>query len=155
MRNTFSLVPPYLRDDAAMPWFSEFTVQQTRGFRALKLWMVLQQVGLAGYGRLIAQDIERARTLRAKLRARDDFELVSEGPLSITCFRYRPAWVDDIDALNRRVAERVQRDGRAFITTTELDGRSVLRACIVNFRTTDADLDALIGAIVTAGEAER
>ena len=45
MRDTFSLVPPYLRDDAALPWFSEFTIQQTRGFRALKLWMVLQQVG--------------------------------------------------------------------------------------------------------------
>ena len=55
MRDTFSLVPPYLRDDTAMPWFSEFTIQQTRGFRALKLWMVLQQVGLDGYGRLIAQ----------------------------------------------------------------------------------------------------
>ncbi len=94
MRNTFSLVPPYLRDDAAMPWFSEFTVQQTRGFRALKLWMVLQQVGLDAYGRLIASDIARARTLRARLRRHGDFEIVSEGPLSITCFRYVPAWAE-------------------------------------------------------------
>ncbi len=155
MRDTFSLVPPYLRDDAAMPWFSEFTVQQTRGFKALKLWMVLQQVGLEGYGRLIAQDIARARTLRAKLRAHGAFELVSEGALSITCFRHKPAWAEDLDTLNRHIAERVQRDGRAFITTTELDGRPVLRACIVNFRTTDADLDELIAAIVAAGEAIR
>jgi glutamate/tyrosine decarboxylase-like PLP-dependent enzyme len=152
MRNAFSLVPPYLRDDAAMPWFSEFTVQQTRGFKALKLWMVLQQVGLEGYGRLIAQDIARARALRARLRAHPDFALVSEGPLSITCFQYRPPWAGDADALNRQIAERVQRDGRAFLTTTELDGRSVLRACIVNFRTTDADLDELVEAIVAAGE---
>ena len=64
-------------------------------------------------------------------------------------------WAEKIDALNRRIAERVQRDGRAFITTTELGGRSVLRACIVNFRTTDADLDELIDAIVSAGEALR
>ena len=49
-----------------------------------------------------------------------------------------------------RIADRVQREGRVFITTTELDGRSVLRACIVNFRTTDADLDALIDAIVSS-----
>jgi aromatic-L-amino-acid/L-tryptophan decarboxylase len=155
MRDTFSLVPPYLRDDTALPWFSEFTIQQTRGFRALKLWMVLQQVGLDAYGRQIAGDIALARALRARLDARGDFELVSAGPLSITCFRYVPAWARDVDALNRAVAERVQRDGAAFLTTTELGGRPVLRACIVNFRTTEADLDALIEAIVSAGESVR
>jgi aromatic-L-amino-acid/L-tryptophan decarboxylase len=51
MRDTFSLTPPYLRDDAHLPWFSEFGPQQTRGFRALKLWMVLQQIGRAGLPR--------------------------------------------------------------------------------------------------------
>lgn len=153
MRNAFSLVPPYLRDDAALPWFSEFTVQQTRGFRALKLWMVLQQVGLDEYGRQIGRDIALARALQARINGRADFELVAAGPLSITCFRYRPDGAADVDALNRAVAERVQRDGAAFITTTELDGRPVLRACIVNFRTTEADLDALLDAIVAAGDA--
>ena len=152
MRDAFSLVPPYLRDDTALPWFSEFTVQQTRGFRALKLWMVLQQVGLDEYGRQIGRDIALARALRTRLAAHPEFELVSTGPLSITCFRYRPAWAKDVDVLNRAVAERVQRDGAAFITTTELEGRAVLRACIVNFRTTEADLDALIDAIVDAGD---
>jgi glutamate/tyrosine decarboxylase-like PLP-dependent enzyme len=155
MRDAFSLVPPYLRDDAALPWFSEFTVQQTRGFRALKIWMVLQQVGLEEYGRQIGRDIALAHALRARIDAHPDFELVSAGPLSITCFRYRPAWAQEVDALNRAVAERVQREGAAFITTTELSGRAVLRACIVNFRTTEADLDALIQAIVSAGEALR
>lgn len=155
MRDAFSLVPPYLRDDAALPWFSEFTIQQTRGFRALKLWMVLQQVGLDAYSRQIANDITLARTLRAKLAAHGAFEIVAAGPLSITCFRYTPAGARDVDALNRAVAERVQRDGAAFLTTTELNGRPVLRACIVNFRTTDADLDTLIEAIVSAGEEAR
>jgi aromatic-L-amino-acid decarboxylase len=155
MRDTFSLVPPYLRDDTALPWFSEFTVQQTRGFRALKLWMVLQQVGLEEYGRQIGRDVALARALRTRLAARSDFELVSAGPLSITCFRYTPSWATDVDALNRAVAERVQRDGAAFITTTELNGRPVLRACIVNFRTTESDLDALIDAIVGAAESLR
>jgi aromatic-L-amino-acid decarboxylase len=155
MRDAFSLVPPYLRDDTALPWFSEFTIQQTRGFRALKLWMVLQQVGLDAYGSQIANDIALARDLRSRLTAHGDFEIVSAGPLSITCFRYAPAWARDVDALNRAVAERVQRDGAAFLTTTELGGRPVLRACIVNFRTTPADLDALIAAIVAAGESLR
>jgi glutamate/tyrosine decarboxylase-like PLP-dependent enzyme len=151
LRETFSLVPPYLRDDTALPWFSEFTVQQTRGFRALKLWMVLQQVGLEGYGALIARDIALARTLRARLEAAPDFELVAAGPLSITCFRHRPPGVGDVDAFTRAVAERVQRGGEAFLTTSELDGRAVLRACLVNFRTTEADLDRLLDAIRDAG----
>ena len=155
MRDAYSLVPPYLRDDTALPWFSEFTIQQTRGFRALKLWMVLQQVGLEGYGRQIANDIALARSLRAKLAAHGDFEIVSTGPLSITCFRYAPAWTGDVDGFNRAVAERVQREGAAFLTTTELNGRPVLRACIVNFRTTEADLDTLIEAIVSAGSGLR
>jgi glutamate/tyrosine decarboxylase-like PLP-dependent enzyme len=46
MRDTFSLVPPYLRDDRQLPWFSEFGPQQTRGFRALKLWLALKQIGV-------------------------------------------------------------------------------------------------------------
>jgi glutamate/tyrosine decarboxylase-like PLP-dependent enzyme len=153
MRDTFSLVPPYLRDDTAMPWFSEFTIQQTRGFRALKLWMVLQQVGLERYGQLIARDIALAAALRARLAIHPGFELVAGGPLSITCFRYRPAGVADLDDFTRRVAERVQRDGHAFLTTTELGGHPVLRACIVNFRTTETDLDRLLDAIADAGAA--
>lgn len=152
MRDTFSLVPSYLRDDAALPWFSEFGIQQTRGFKALKLWMVLQQIGVDGYRELITHDVAMARALQAKVQARPDFELVAAGPLSITCFRYTPPGVDDVDALNRRIPEIVQREGRAFLTGTELHGRPALRACIVNFRTTKADLDILLDAVADAGQ---
>lgn len=152
MRDTFSLVPSYLRDDRALPWFSEFSIQQTRGFKALKLWMVLQQIGVEGYRQLISRDIELARILQARVRSRPDFELVAAGPLSVTCFRYTPAGVADVDQLNRQLAEIVQRSGQAFLTTTELAGQLVLRACIVNFRTTEADLDILLDAVATAGQ---
>ena len=64
MRDTFSLVPPYLRDDNALPWFAEFGVQQSRGFKALKLWMTIQQVGVDGYRELISQDVALAQTLQ-------------------------------------------------------------------------------------------
>lgn len=176
MRDTFSVVPPYLRDDTAWPWFSEFTIQQTRGFKALKLWMVIQQIGLDGYRASIARDIALARALQARIRARDDFELVAAGPLSITCFRYVPpnapngsaegemraananasaaastSTTADVDALNRSLLDIVQREGRTFLTQTELNGRPVLRACIVNFRTTEADLDILLDTIADAG----
>jgi len=154
MRDAFSLVPPYLRDDTALPWFSEYGIQQSRGFRALKLWIALRHIGLSGYRRLISQDIARARALQQRLREAEDFELVAAGPLSVTCFRYRPGTPPpadtDVDRLNRTVLEAVQSDGQVFLTGTELDGRFVLRACIVNFRTRESDLDALLEAIRTA-----
>jgi glutamate/tyrosine decarboxylase-like PLP-dependent enzyme len=152
MRDAFSLVPPYLRDDRALPWFSEFGIQQTRGFKALKLWMTLQQVGLDGYKESISRDVGLAKTLQDKIRARSDFELVAAGPLSVTCFRYAPPRTRNVDALNRKLLETVQNEGKVFLTGTELDGRFALRACIVNFRTTEADLDLLLDVIAEAGK---
>jgi aromatic-L-amino-acid/L-tryptophan decarboxylase len=152
MRDSYSLVPPYIRDDKAMPWFSEFTIQQTRGFKALKLWLVMQQIGVEGYHDLISRDIAMAKALRAKIQAHQDFELVSGGPLSVTCFRYRPSGVSDLNTLNKKLIEIVQREGKAFLTSTELNGQVVLRACIVNFRTTENDLDMLLDAIAEAGQ---
>jgi glutamate/tyrosine decarboxylase-like PLP-dependent enzyme len=159
MRNAFSLVPPYLRDEAALPWFSEFGIQQSRGFRALKLWFAFQQIGLNGYREAIARDISLARTLQQRLRELPDFELIATGPLSVTCFRYCPVSISgnsaDGDRLNRRLLEVLQRNGDVFLTGTELAGRFVLRACIVNFRTTEKDLDALVAAVRIAGERVR
>ncbi len=152
MRDTFSLVPPYLRDDAALPWFSEFGIQQTRGFKALKLWMVIQQIGEQGYRELISRDVALAKSLQTRIQERNDFELVAAGPLSVTCFRYAPEGAIDLTALNKKLVEIVQREGKVFLTSTELDGQMVLRACIVNFRTTERDLDALLDTVAEAGE---
>ncbi|HKB15211.1 MAG TPA: aminotransferase class I/II-fold pyridoxal phosphate-dependent enzyme [Planctomycetota bacterium] len=154
MRDSFSLVPPYLRDDSQLPWFSEFGPQQTRGFRALPLWLALRQVGVSGYRRLIDRDIGLARALREKIGARADFRLVAAGPLSITCFQFAPSGVEDVEALNRRVLARIQEEGDVFLTGTELAGRFALRACIVNFRTEESDLDRLLEAIADAGRRE-
>ena len=157
LRSTFGVSPSYLQHDSPYPWLSEFGIQQTRGFKALKIWMVLQQVGLQGYRDLISADIARAKSLQAKVKAHPGFELVAAGPLSITCFRYKPAGVTDeaeLDKLNRALLKRMNASGKAFMTSTELNGRFVLRACIVNFRTTDADLDALLDAAAEAGKAE-
>jgi glutamate/tyrosine decarboxylase-like PLP-dependent enzyme len=150
MRAAFSLVPPYLRDDRETPWLAEFGPQQTRGFRALPLWLAIRHLGLDGYGRLIDRDIALAQALRQKIESRGEFELVAAGPLSITCFRYAPAGSTDIAGLNRQILARVQQQGDVFLTGTELQGVFALRACIVNFRTTDADLDHLLDAIANA-----
>jgi glutamate/tyrosine decarboxylase-like PLP-dependent enzyme len=154
MRDAFSLVPPYLRDDTAMPWFSEFGIQQSRGFKALKLWMALRQAGLSGYRDAIAHDLAMTGALRQRLGSDAEFEIVSAGPLSVTCFRYAPrslrGQVTDIDRLNRRILDTVQRQGHVYLTGTELHGRLALRACIVNFRTRESDLDALVDAVRSA-----
>jgi aromatic-L-amino-acid/L-tryptophan decarboxylase len=152
MRDTFSLVPPYLRDEKNLPGFSEFGIQQTRGFRALKLWMMIQHVGEKGYRELISHDVAMSRMLQGKIRARNDFELVSAGPLSVACFRYAPAGASDLTALNKQLLDIVQAEGNVFLTGTELDGLFVLRACIVNFRMTEADLDTLLDVIAETGQ---
>ncbi len=150
MRDTYSLVPEYLRDDRGLPWFSEFGIQQTRGFRALKLWMVLQQVGVSGYRGCIHRDIALADSLATRISTHPHFELVAKGPLSVVCFRYTPEGAMDVDALNRAIVPLIMNGGQAFLNGTELNGRPVLRACIVNFRTTEADLDAVLAAVESA-----
>ena len=160
MRNTFSLVPPYLRTDnnvagvMGLPWFSEFGFQQTRGFRALKVWMALQHHGFSGYAEAIAHDCALAGYLAEQVSAGEDLDLVATG-LSIVCFRYAPpamrADTAALNALNEQIVREVQLGGRTFLTSTVLEGRFVLRACIVNFRATQADIDVLVDTVRRAG----
>lgn len=156
LRSTFSLVPEYLRDDAAMAWFSEYSIQQTRGFRALKVWMSIKHLGLEGYRTLVERDIGLAAYLRKRLLERkDEFELLASGPLSIVCFLCRPQGMslEDAARLTKRVVlEAIQPEGTFFLTTTEVGGLPCARACIVNFRTTEADIDALLDAIAREGK---
>ncbi|MFZ0217394.1 MAG: pyridoxal-dependent decarboxylase [Candidatus Dormiibacterota bacterium] len=160
MRRAFSLVPAYLWTDpesGELPWFSEYGVQQTRGFRALKLWMVLSNLGREGLRAHVARHNALARTLADLVRDDPDLELVAEPTLSIVCFRYRPAgWTGgdrELDDLNRRLVSAVQRGGTAFLTNAELGGRFVLRACILHYATTATDLRALLEAVRSAGAA--
>jgi glutamate/tyrosine decarboxylase-like PLP-dependent enzyme len=100
---------------------------------------------------LIGRDIDLARALQQRNSAREEFELVAAGPLSVTCFRYIAPGIDDLDALNRQLLDTVQREGQVFLTSTQLDGKLVLRTCIVNFRTQEADLDFLLAVLAKAG----
>jgi glutamate/tyrosine decarboxylase-like PLP-dependent enzyme len=87
-----------------------------------------------------------------KIRARADFELVAAGPLTITCFRYTPPGSADVEKLNRSLLEIIQGQGQVYLTSTDLNGEFVLRANIINFRTTEADLDFLLDTIAQAGQ---
>lgn len=161
MRAAFSLVPAYIpvggapSGAAGLPWFSEFGPQQTRGFRALKVWMALKAHGLAGYAALIERDIALAGRLAAGVEAAPDLELLIPPSLSIVCFRYAPpgsrADGERIDALNRAILEEVQLGGRAFLSGTVIAGRFALRACVVNPRATATDIDATIALVREIG----
>ena len=162
LREAFSLVPAYLRTEegkgfGGLPWFAEYGVQQTRGFRALKLWMVLQHLGRRGVAALVNRHAELARRLAACIDAAPDLERLAPVGLSIVCFRYAPPALrgDDarLDALNKRVMEQVQAEGAAFVTNATVGGRFALRACILHYASTEDDLAALVDAVRRAGVA--
>ncbi|MEO8563822.1 MAG: aminotransferase class V-fold PLP-dependent enzyme [bacterium] len=158
MRDTFSLVPPYLRSDDDQhgvhgpPWLSEYGSEQTRPFRALKVWMALRYFGTSGYEQLIAHDIAMARRLASRVREAPGFELWEPQGLSIVCFRAVPTSLagDDeaIDALNQRVLAKLQLGGKAFLSGTTLRERMWLRSCIVNPATMPEDIDAVFDAVL-------
>lgn len=160
MRQTFSLVPPYLKDSSgAPPWFSEYTYEQTRPFRALKLWAALRARGVAGYRADISRDIRLARRFGNQIQEAGDFELVAPVTLSVVAFRYTPPGLggdaDKIDSLNSMLPRAIQEQGRIFLSGTILGGRPVLRACFVNFRTTDRDVDEILDAIRATARAAK
>jgi glutamate/tyrosine decarboxylase-like PLP-dependent enzyme len=162
MRSAFSLVPPYIRTAGSagevygLPWFSEYGFQQTRGFRALKVWMAMQQFGVAGYKAALEENIALAAYLAERVAADSAFELMAPRGLSVVCFRYVDPALDgeeQVVAANRAILERLQLGGEAFITSTELAGRFVLRACIVNYRSTRADVERMLDAVKAIGAA--
>jgi aromatic-L-amino-acid/L-tryptophan decarboxylase len=159
LRDTFSLVPPYVRTEPGkgignLPWFAEYGFQQTRGFRALKLWATLAHEGREQIAARIAKHNELARYLERKIDASPNLELFSRGVLSIVCFRCRPPGAaedeDALNALNKEVTERMQSGGEAFITSAMLGNRFVLRACILHYATTERDLDIMLDAVQAA-----
>jgi glutamate/tyrosine decarboxylase-like PLP-dependent enzyme len=160
MRSTFSLVPPYIRQSGSagevygLPWFSEYGFQQTRGFRALKVWMTMLQFGLSGFQQAIEENIGLARYLADCVSRSPDLALMAPCGLSVVCFRYvgaRERSEDEIAAINRALLERLQLGGEAFLTSTELRGRYVLRACFVNYRSRRDDVDRMLDAVRTIG----
>jgi len=156
LRNTFGYRPPYYhfdRDDDTINFY-ELGLQNSRGFRALKVWLGLLRAGRAGATRMIADDIALAKTLAAAVKATPELELLTCG-LSIVTFRFAPREVTDppaLDALNEKLLTALQEDARAYLSNAVVGGKFALRACIVNFRTTRADVEAVPGIVVELGK---
>jgi aromatic-L-amino-acid/L-tryptophan decarboxylase len=160
LRRAFSYHPPYYHFDERATNYVDFGPQNSRGFRALKVWLALRQAGASGYRRMIADDIALSRAMADAIAAHPALELVTQD-LSIATFRYVPpdlgtnlsaeavAYLDD---LNRALLDALQRGGEAFVSNAIVAGRYVLRACIVNFHTTLADVQAVPEIVARTGK---
>jgi aromatic-L-amino-acid decarboxylase len=127
------------------------TLEYSRPFRALKLWLAFRTHGAGAFRDAIERNLEQARLLRSLVDAHDDLEVVGTPGLSIVPFRHLPRDGRDTDAHNLELARRLQADGRVFVAPALVDGNAVLRPCIVNFRTTDDDVRALVDVTCELG----
>jgi len=159
--DTFSYHPSYYHfeedcEDAPINYYEQGP-QNSRGFRALKVWLGLRQVGRVGYVQMIRENIQLAGTLYELVIAHPDLEAFTQN-LSITTFRYVPPDLKGqeeaepyLNELNTALLECSQSSGEVFLSNALLDGKFVLRTCIVNFRTTLADIKALPEIVVRYG----
>ena len=164
LRDAFSYHPPYYHFDREALNYVDFGPQNSRGFRALKVWLALRQVGRSGYVKMIGDDMSLARRLFDRVAVHAELEATTYG-LSITTFRYVPADLRastgspdterHLNELNEALLERIQSSGELFLSNAVIRGRYVLRACVVNFNTTDADIDAVPEIVVRLGRQVR
>jgi glutamate/tyrosine decarboxylase-like PLP-dependent enzyme len=133
-------------------------LQNSRGFRALKVWLALQQVGRQGYKQMIAEDIRLAERLYQLAAAHPELEAVTHS-LSITTFRYVPQDLQSgdedtetyLNALNKALVEHFHTSPAAFFSNAVVKDKYVARMCIVNFRTSIEDIEALPEIVVAIG----
>jgi aromatic-L-amino-acid decarboxylase len=155
LEGTFGREAAYLRREgrglaAGSPWPCDLGFDQSRGFRALKVWFTLQAYGAERLGRVISRTCELARYLKRRIEEAPELELAAPVELNIVCFRYR---CEDSDATNREIAADLQESGIAAPSTTMIGGRVAIRAAIVNHRTRREDVDRLVRATVETGAA--
>lgn len=159
LRNTFSLVPEYLRsgDEGDQPNLMDYGFQLGRRFRALKLWMVLNYYGVEGLRERIRSHIDLAAGFARWVQSHPDFEVLAPVPFSTVCFRYKPAGSgladDELDRINERLLAAVNASGKAFMSRAIVRGRIALRCAIGNVRTTQAHIDALQHLLESESEA--
>lgn len=153
-RRTFSLTDDYAaslsQDPVEGQVFFEETLELSRRVRALKLWLSLRYHGLNAFRESIAGNIGQARRLAALVDAEPDLERLAEVPLSAVCFRWTGADPATLDEANAAILDRVNRRGRVYLSNATVGGHFVLRACITNHRTTDADVEAVLEEVLAA-----
>jgi len=162
LRAAFAYHPPYYHFNERATNYVDYGPQNSRGFRALKVWLALRQVGAEGYRKMIADDIRLSQAMARAISRHAELELMTQD-LSITTFRYVPldlradlqeAHVERyLDELNREILDRLQCGGETFVSNAVVGGRFLLRACIVNFHTARVDVEAVPNIVARIGHA--
>jgi glutamate/tyrosine decarboxylase-like PLP-dependent enzyme len=159
-RDAFALVPEYLHREAEGSglasgglWFSDYGLQLTRQFRALKVWMSVKEHGLARFGRMIDRNVAQARHLGRLVDAADRLELTAPIGLDIVCFRYNPGGLETeaLNRLNQAILVELQESGIAAPSHTTLGGDYCLRVAISNHRSRFEDFDLLVEEVLRIG----
>jgi len=157
LHDAFSFHPTYYQFDGSAEDpptnFYEWGPQNTRGFRALKVWATIRQVGREGYRRMIGDDIALSRAMFDEAAKHPEIEALTQS-LSIATFRFVPADLGEdrgdaraseyLNQLNTELLARLQQAGHVYLSNAVLDGVFALRACIVNFRTEHEDVVRVI-----------
>jgi aromatic-L-amino-acid/L-tryptophan decarboxylase len=159
LSDAFSFHPTYYNFDGIeepQTNFYEQGLQNSRGFRALKVWLTFRHLGADGHAQLIREDIRLAKRLHALLFNEEEIETFTQH-LSITTFRYRPTGLDInkdpeyLNTLNQAILNDLQSGGKVFPSNAVLNGHFLLRVCIVNFRTKPDDMDQLPAIVIQTG----
>jgi aromatic-L-amino-acid decarboxylase len=135
---------------AGSPWPCDLGPDLSRGFRALKTWFTIKAYGAEKLGAMISRTCDLARYLQQRIEDEPSLELVAPAALNIVCFRYRCEHADEV---NRRIVIDVQESGIAAPSATTVNGCLAIRAAIVNHRTNESDIDALVRSVLIFGSA--
>ncbi|HTS05540.1 MAG TPA: aminotransferase class V-fold PLP-dependent enzyme [Candidatus Eisenbacteria bacterium] len=134
--------------------FFEESLELSRRFRALKLWLSMRYHGLAAFRESIAKDLRQARRLCELIKTEPRLELVATGELSAVCFRYRGTDArseDELNRLNTELLKHLLKRGRVYLSNASIGTKFCLRACIVNHRTKDSDVDEVVREVISLG----
>jgi aromatic-L-amino-acid decarboxylase len=161
-RKAFSVMPEYLAHGEGgrglsggdLPWFSDYSFQLSRGFRALKAWMSLKEHGSGKYARIIQQNLDQALYLGELVDASPELELSAPVTLNVVCFRYVAPGMggEALDEVNKRIIIELQEQGVAVLSGTVIKGKYVLRAANSNHRSRREDFDFLVREVRRIGK---
>ncbi|WP_405242880.1 pyridoxal phosphate-dependent decarboxylase family protein [Lentisalinibacter salinarum] len=151
LRQAYTYTANYMQDTGGFGEAMELSPaaaspELSRHFRALRLWLPLKLAGVDAFRAALEEKLLLARYFHARMTGLPGFEVGPEPDLSIVVFRYVPE-EGDADAFNRRLAERIQADGRIYLSTTRLGGHNVLRLAILNVRTHRREVDLAVEVI--------
>ena len=149
----FAIGAAYLPKPGEHPLFGAMGPEASRRARSIAVWATLRAYGRKGYREMVERHLDLAQHLARRVDGAADLERLADVPLNIVCFRYRPkdAKAEELDALNLRLGAELLADGRVYAGTTRYRGVVALRPAIVNWRTTEADVDMLVDVVRELG----